>query len=257
LLTTRFRCITLDLPLGAHLEPLPEEADQSLPALAALIADAIDALELEDVTLVGNDTGGALCQLVAVERPERLGSLVLTSCDAFDNFPPKVMKPLMPVLRQPRALSLLFAPLRIAALRRRMMTAMGATKRPVETAAVDSYALPVLNSAAIRRDAAKLLAAADERYTVEAGRRLSRFERPALIAWSWEDKFFPAKYGERLAATLPRARLEWIDDSYTFSPEDQPDRLAELIASFARESVPGMAASDGDLDGSEVSTAQA
>ena len=237
-LAAEFRCLTLDLPFGAHLEPMPVQADLSPPALAGLIADAIEALELDGVTLVGNDTGGALCQLVATQRPERLGKLVLTSCDAFENFPPKVMKPLMPVLRLPGALAILFAPMRIAALRRRFITLIRATKRPVPAATMDSYAFPALRSAAIRRDTRKLLAAADKRYTLEAGALLSRFERPALIAWSREDKFFPTRYAHRLAAALPNARLEWIDDSYTFSPEDQPDRLVELIASFAREPVP-------------------
>ena len=235
LLATEFRCLTLDLPLGAHLEPMPTDADLSPLGLAALIADAIEALGLEAVTLIGNDTGGALCQIVATQRPERLGKLVLTSCDAYDNFPPKVMKPLMPVLRLPGALVTLFAPLRIAAVRRRFITLIRATKRPVEAAAVDSYVFPALDSAAIRRDTRKLLAAAEERYTLEAGALLSQFERPALIAWSWEDKFFPTRYAERLAGALPNARLEWIDDSYTFSPEDQPARVAELTASFARE----------------------
>jgi pimeloyl-ACP methyl ester carboxylesterase len=97
-LSDRFRCVTLDLPFGSHLVPMPPAADLTPPAAAALIADAIAALELDDVTLVGNDTGGAICQLVATRRPERIGGLVLTSCDAFDNFPPKVMQPLKPLL---------------------------------------------------------------------------------------------------------------------------------------------------------------
>jgi pimeloyl-ACP methyl ester carboxylesterase len=234
-LSADFRCVTLDLPFGAHVDPMPAGADLSPPALADLIADAIEEIGLDDATLVGNNTGGAFCQLVITRRSERVGRLVLTSCDAFDNFPPKVMRPMMPVLKLRGAMPVLFAPLRLAGARRRLMTLIGATKRPIEDDAVDSYAFPALGSGAIRRDLRKLLAGAHARHTLEAGDRLGGFDRPALIAWSREDKFFPTRYAERLAAALPQARLEWIDDSYTFSPEDQPARVAELIAGFVRE----------------------
>jgi pimeloyl-ACP methyl ester carboxylesterase len=233
-----FRCVALDLPLGAHLVPMPPDADLSPPALGDLIADAIEGLGLEDVTLVGNDTGGALCQLVVTRRPERIGRLVLTSCDAFDNFPPKVMQPVMPVMRLPGALAMLLAPGRVPAVRRRLTTVIRATKRPIEPEASDSYGLPALESGAVRRDARKLLQGIDKRYTLEAAERLAEFDRPALIAWSSEDKFFPRRYAEQLAELLPNAHLEWIDDSYTFSPEDQPARLADLIAGFVRRPAP-------------------
>jgi pimeloyl-ACP methyl ester carboxylesterase len=236
-----FRCVALDLPFGSHLEAMPPDADLSPPALADLIADAIEALGLEEVTLVGNDTGGALCQLVVTRRPERIGRLALTSCDAFDNFPPKAIQPAMPLMR-PGALSVMLAPARLPAIRRRLMTLMRLTKRPIEPEASDSYGLPPLQSGAVRRDASKLLRGMDKRYTLEAGERLAEFDRPSLIAWSREDQVFPRRYAERLAEVLPNARLEWIDDSYTFSPEDQPARLAELIAGFIREPAPAHAA---------------
>ena len=233
-----FRCIALDLPFGAHAAPMPPQADLSPPAAADLIADAIENLDLNDVTLVGNDTGGAFCQLVVTRRPERIGRLVLTSCDAFDNFPPKVMQPLMPVLRLPGALTAMLAPFRLEAARRRALTAMRLVKRPVEPEVSDSFVLPALKSPAVRRDAGKLMAALDKRHTLEAAKRFEDFDRPALIAFSSEDKFFPRRHAHRLAELLPQARLEWIDDSYTFSPLDQPGRLAELIREFAGRPAP-------------------
>lgn len=235
-LASGFRCIALDLPLGAHLTPMPPEADLSPPALADLIADAIELLQLSDVTLVGNDTGGALCQLLVTRRPERIGRLVLTSCDAFENFPPKAVRPMMPLMLLPGALFVLFTPLRLKPLRRRATKMMGLTKRPIDSAeTIDSCTFPALRSAAVRRDVKKAMRAMDNSYTREAAERLATFERPALIAWSSDDRFFPRKHAERLAELLPRGRLEWIEDSYTFSPEDQPDRLAELITRFASE----------------------
>ena len=237
-----FRCVTLELPIGAHLAPMPPDADLSPPAVADLIADATERLGLDDVTLVGNDTGGALCQLVITRRPESVGRLVLTSCDAFDHFPPRVMQPMMPALRLPGALSALLAPARLPAVRKRLLTLMRATKRPVEPEASDSYALPGIESAEVRRDTQKLLRAVDKRYTLEAAERFAEFDPPVLIAWSREDKFFPPKDAERLAELFPNSRLEWIEDSYTFSPEDQPGRVADLVAGFIREPAPAHAA---------------
>jgi pimeloyl-ACP methyl ester carboxylesterase len=234
-LSGELTCHVLDLPLGAHTEPLPPDHSVSPPALADLIADTIEAIGLEDVTLVGNDTGGALCQILISRRPERIGRLVLTSCDAFDNFPPKVMRPAIPVLRVPGAIPVLFGPLRFAAVRKRMMTLIRATKRPVPDDAAASYAEPGLQNGAVRRDVRKLLGEADTRYTLEAAEAFPRFEKPVLIAWSSEDSFFPREHAGRLAEAFPDSRLEWIEDARTFSPEDQPQKLAELIGSFVSE----------------------
>jgi pimeloyl-ACP methyl ester carboxylesterase len=232
-LAADFRCVTLDMPFGAHLEALPPEADLRPPAVADLVADALEHLGLDDVTLVGNDTGGAICQLVITKHPERIGRLVLTSCDAFDNFPPKLIKPMVPLLRIPGAFAAMLAPTRVEAVRNRVFRAF--VRRPIEQEAVDSYALPALRDAGVRRDVRKFLIGLDKRYTLEAAEGFRDFRKPALIAWSREDKLFPSEHAERLARALPDSRLEWIDDSLFFSPEDRPDRVADLIGSFVGE----------------------
>jgi pimeloyl-ACP methyl ester carboxylesterase len=230
-LSPDFRCVTLDLPFGSHVVPMAPDADLSPPAVADLIADAIAALELDDVTLVGNDTGGAICQLVVTRHPEHVGALALTSCDAFDNFPPKLMRPIMPLLSHAALLRLTLAPARARAVQRAIFGALA--KRPVEPEVLDSYALPAVTSAGVRRDLARFMAGLDSRHTLEAAERLPAFDKPALIAWSREDRFFPADHGQRLADLLPQGRLEWIEDSRTFSAEDQPERVAELVASLS------------------------
>lgn len=236
-LSKDFRCIAPDLPLGSHTHPLPPEADLSPPAAAKLIADFIAALDLERVTLVGNDTGGALCQLVVTRHPERIGRLVLTNCDAYDKFPPSFFRFLFWGAHIPGFVTALFQPMRIAAMRNAPIAYGWLAKRRIPAEITAGWVRPGLESRAVRRDTAKLLKGANPRYTQEAAKHFGEFDKPVLIAWGQEKDFFPAEYGERLSKDFPNARLERIEDSYTFVPEDQPERLAALISTFAREPV--------------------
>jgi pimeloyl-ACP methyl ester carboxylesterase len=226
--------VTLDMPLGSHLEPMPAGADLSAPRLALMIAEAIEALELDEVTVVGNDTGGALTQLLAVRRPERLARLVLTSCDAFDNFPPRFFRIVLAPAQIPGAVPVVFGVMRLRPMRRLPIAYGWLSNEPIEREAEDSFVLPVLTRRGIRRDVRKVLGGLDPKYTLDAAARLTAFDKPVLIAWSTEDRFFPPAHAERLAKVLPNARLEWIKDARTYSPEDRPERLAELIGSFVK-----------------------
>ncbi len=235
-----FTRVALDMPLGSHLVPMP--ARRLTPDdLASLIGEAVQALGLEDVTLVGNDTGGALCQIAASYRPAWLGRLVLTSCDAFEHFPPPMLKPLFASLSLPGGALAALAPMRMRAARRLPIAYGMLTHAPIPDAPSDSYVLPALESAEVRADLVRVSRGIDSCFTIQAAERLRAFDRPALIAWSADDKFFPRADGERLAATIPGARFELVDGARTFSPEDRPARLAELIAAFAREPVPSAA----------------
>jgi pimeloyl-ACP methyl ester carboxylesterase len=224
--------VTLDLPLGSHLESMPADANMSAPGLALMIAEAIEALGLDGVTVVGNDTGGGLTQLVAVRRPERIARLVLTSSDAFDNFPPRLFRIVFAPARIPGVIPVGFAGLRLRRLRRLPIAYGWLSKKPIDHDAEDSYVLPVLTRSEIRRDARRVLAGLDPKYTLDAAARLTSFDKPVLIAWSTEDRFFPTEHAERLTKLLPDARLEWIEGARSFSPEDRPERLAELIGAF-------------------------
>jgi pimeloyl-ACP methyl ester carboxylesterase len=230
-----FTRVALDLPLGSHLEPMPKDADLTPPALADLIADSLAALELTDVTLVGNDTGGGLSQIVATRRPERIGALVLTSCDAFENFPPRFFRIALAPARVPGMIPIAFGGLRLRPLRRLPIAYGWLTNEPIDRDAEDSYVLPVLTRGEVRRDVRKLLGGLDPSYTLDAAAKLAKWDRPALIAWSERDRFFPPEHAERLAKVIPNARLEWIEGARTFSMEDEPARLAELIGGFVRE----------------------
>jgi pimeloyl-ACP methyl ester carboxylesterase len=233
-LSKDFRCIAPDLPLGSHTRPMPPDADLSPPGVAKLIADFIAALDLERATLVGNDTGGAMCQLVVTRHPERIGRLVLTNCDAYDKFPPSFFKYLFWGARIPGFVAGLLQPMRLSAIRNAPIAFGWLSKRGIPAEITESWVRPGLNDGAVRRDTTKLLKGVGPRYTLEAAQRFKEFDKPVLIAWGTEKDFFPTEYGERLARDFPQGRLERIGDSYTFVPEDQPERLAKLIAEFAR-----------------------
>lgn len=229
-----FRCIVPDWPLGAHEVPMAPDADLSPPGLARLIVDFIDALGLDRVTLVGNDTGGALAQIVAAEYPDRVARLVLTSCDIYDRFFPPLFKPLKMAAAVPGAMWVIGQSLRPRFAQRLPVAYGWVTKRHPDQAVVDAWLAPGRASAGVRRDLRKVLRGVDARHTLAAAEKLKRFERPVLLAWAAEDRLFPLDYARRLADALPDAELVAIDDSYTFVPEDRPEPLVEAIAAFVR-----------------------
>ena len=230
-----FRVISPDWPLGSQELPMKEGTDLSPPGLAAIVAAFLEALDLRDVTLVGNDTGGAICQLVVVNHPGRVGRLVLTPCDAYDNFLPPMFRPLQFAARVPGAVWLIAQSLRPRPARQLPFAFGWLSKRPLARDVSDAFLAPVLGDRRIRREVAAVLRGISPRHTEEAARRFGEFDKPVLLAWAPEDRFFKMRYAERLAEAFPNARLELIEDSYTYVPVDQPQRTAELIAAFARE----------------------
>jgi pimeloyl-ACP methyl ester carboxylesterase len=235
-LSPDFRCITLDMPLGSHELPVPD-ADLSIPGLADMIAEAVAALGLESPTIVANDTGGGLTQIAVARHPELAGRVVLTSCDAYENFPPLFFRVLLFPTRYPAVARILFAALRVRALRSTPLAFGWLMRSKLDAAAGDSYILPILTEKGQGQDFARVIRAFDSKHLMDAIEKLRSYDQPVLIAWSRDDKFFPPADAERLAGDIPRSRLEWIEDAYTFSMEDQPERLADLIAGFVREPV--------------------
>jgi pimeloyl-ACP methyl ester carboxylesterase len=236
-LRDRFRCVVPELPLGSHEVPLLADADLSPKGLAAIVAGVLDALDLDDVTLVGNDTGGALCQLVVVEHPQRVGRLVLTDCDAFENFPPKAFRSMATAAKAPGMLRAMLEPMRIPAARRLPIAYGGLTKRPVPRDVMDGWTLRALKDGGVLRDLRKVLIGIDPAVLLDNAPKLAQFGKPVLLAWGSEDKFFPVAHAHGLAAIFPDARVEEIADAYTFVSWDQPDRLAELIGAFAAQPI--------------------
>ena len=239
LATGGFRCIAPTWPLGAHTDPMRRESALTIETIAAMVGELLEQLSLEDVVLVGNDTGGAIAQVVATTTPERLGALVLTSCDAFEHFPPPILKPFIAAAKFAPAFTAALQPLRTRLGRER---AYGALAHADIDSLVTKWLEPAFANSEVRADLRRLTASLNRQTTVHAGERLPLFTKPALIAWSQDDAFFPIEDGQRLAATLPNARLEVIERARTFSMIDQPDELAGLIARFAAGSADRRAA---------------
>ncbi|MGA2164204.1 MAG: alpha/beta fold hydrolase, partial [Solirubrobacteraceae bacterium] len=234
------RCILPTLPFGAHRRPMHADADLSMRGMAEILGEFIEALDLRELTLAISDWGGPLL-LLGDSRDERIARLVVCSCEAFDNVPPKGSARLLPYLaRIPGGLDAALLPFRFDRLRRLPMTYGPLSKRPVPRAVMDRWFGPIRSQREIRRDLRKYVrsAPAGRRELLAAMDALARFDRPALIAWAGEDRLMPAEHGRRLAELLPQSRLVEIADSYTLIPEDQPAVLTAHMRELLTASQP-------------------
>lgn len=231
-LSDRFRCLAPDWPIGAQRVAMKPNADLSPPGIAGLIDSFLAALDLADVTIVGNDSGGAMSQVLVTRHPERVGRLVLTNCDTHENFPPGIFKTMPPIAKLPGGMTILSAPFRIGALARAAFKPFAKTRIP--PGLIASWMEPGLHDPAVRHDVQKVTAGMHKRYTLDAADKLRGSKLPLLLAWAPGDRFFPISYAERLASEMPNARIAPIADAKTFVPLDQPARLAEEIATFVQ-----------------------
>lgn len=236
-LSRAFRCIAPDLPLGAHSLPMHANAHLSPGGLAQLVADFMAELDLQNVTLIGNDTGGAICQLTIAAHPERITRLVLTNCDAYENFFPPLISPFH---YGPHffgeGFTRLLARIFRARWAQRALVAVVAYHQ-MEDDVLDACFDPFVKNAGVQHDINKVLQGVSNRYTLEAARAFASFQHPVLILWGKNDLFFSSRFAIRLQQDFPSARLEFVSHSRAFVPEDQPELLAQRIMEFANEPV--------------------
>lgn len=232
-----YRCLAPDWPLGSHSVPVPE-ADLTPTGVADLIASFVRKLDLQDVTIVANDTGGAITQILMARNPDLVGRVVLTPSDCYDSFLPSFFKALTQLARIPGSMRLVTQALRIPALRALPIAFGWLAKRPLPHEVTDVYLEPSRRDPAIRQDLRRFVKAVDKSYTLQAAMSFSTFPKPVLLAWAGEDRFFPLRLADRLSKDLPNATLRTIDDCYTFVPEDQPEQLIELILAFMHAPAP-------------------
>ncbi len=221
-----------DWPLGSHSIALKSTADQSPRGIARQISAFIQALELDDITLVGNDTGGAICQFLLDTDTSRVGRVVLTNCDAFDNFPPAPFSLLFKSFRNPSTIRALLAPMRATAIRHSPAGFGLLVNQPLDPDQTRQWIVPCLSDPAIRHDVAKFARAVDPSDLNAASNRLGAFTGPALLVWGTGDRFFKLDFARRLCNSFADARLAEIDGGRTFIPHDEPARLAREILAF-------------------------
>jgi pimeloyl-ACP methyl ester carboxylesterase len=235
------RCIVPTLPLGAHRTPMRPGADLTLAGFGRIAGELLDRLDLREVTLVQNDHAAGLA--LAAERPPRVARLVITSCEAFENYPPGLPgKNIALTARVPGGIFVAMQAMRIRPLRRLPIALGWMSRQPLPAELTDRWFAPIQRSRAIRRDLASYVRSARRPVMLDLMARLPRFDKPVLVAWAADDRVMPPEHGRRLAALLPDARHVENADSRTLIPQDQPVELARLIRAFVAEPAPAGAA---------------
>ena len=228
------------LPLGAHQIPMNPAADLSPEGIAALVRDFLAALDLTAVTLVGNDTGGAICQVMLGGDTSRIGAAVLTNCDAFGTFPPRFLAPLFHALRHPALVACITPGLRSQLVRNSPLAYGLLSSTPLDGELTRDWVRP-LDSKAVRRDLAKLARGVHPRVLLDAASRFSQFTGPVRILWGDADPLFRIALGRQLSEAFPHASLTTVPGGRTFLPLDHPDQVAGEISAAVLETAPRQA----------------
>ncbi len=242
LLPRGFRYLRPVLPLGAHRRPMHPDADLTLPGQVALVADLLDALDLEDVTLVHSDWGGALF-LTAHGRDQRVARQVILPCEAFDNFPPGLPgKILALAVAIPGGLRLAARQLRIGWLRRLPFLFGQMVRRPLPDELVRGWTEPLLRQPGVRHDLLTYCRSTfDGSNLTRDTEALRGFPGHALVLWSPDNKVMPPEHGHQLAELLPCGRYAEVPGAYVLSMLDEPEAVAREMGQFLLTTVPGPA----------------
>ena len=189
------RCIAVDLLAHGDTEATPDE-DVSVTANARMLGAFLDALDISQVDLVGNDSGGGIAQILAAQQPERLRSLTLTDCDAHDNWPPEAFKPFLAMAAAGGLRGALEAMLADKSVYRSPQALGPAYEHPerLDDASIEIYLRPLIRTDQRTRDLERFLAAFDNSQTVRFESRLRTLRVPTLIVWGTDDVYFPVKW---------------------------------------------------------------
>lgn len=231
------RCIAVDLLAHGNTE-VAADRDVSVTANAHMLAQFLDALNIDQVDLVGNDSGGGICQIFAALYPKRVRSLVLTDCDAHDNWPPEAFKPFVAMVAGGGLPGTLNAMLTDKSIYRSPQALGLAYERPeaVSDDTIETYLRPHTRSLQRIRDLERFVGAFDCRHTVEIEKPLRLVRAPTLIAWGTDDIFFDLKWSHWLEAAIPgtKRRVE-IKSGRIFFPEERSGEFNKALRTFWME----------------------
>jgi pimeloyl-ACP methyl ester carboxylesterase len=224
------RCYLPNWPTGSHPIPMKPDADLSPRGIARIIGGFLAAFDLRNVTLVGSDTGGALCQYAIDTDHSRIGRLVLTNCDAFDVFPPRQFAGLIRIGSHAALIKPMLAAL-IPTSIRHSDAGYGLTfTKPPDPQLTRGWIQPGLTDKAIRRDAAKLMRSMNPGDLLDVSTRFGAFTKPVHLVWGDADRCFPLEMAERLAGAFPNSTLTPVPGGRTFISMDFPDQVADAIS---------------------------
>jgi pimeloyl-ACP methyl ester carboxylesterase len=232
-LEDRFRCITVDLPLGAHPWPLSPGADRSATSLARLLPDCLELLDVDDATVAANDTAGGLLLLsLASGHPAlgRIGRLVLTNCENYDQFPADRLKKATALSRALPGLASALLRLQARSPRLRRRLAFGVAARGLDDERMESFFGPMRRDRRVAADLVAATAGLRPQLLIDAAEAIPRFTRPVLVIWGDACGFFPMAQARRLASEFPDATLIPVPGSRTWVPVDDPAAVAGAIA---------------------------
>jgi pimeloyl-ACP methyl ester carboxylesterase len=239
-LSENHRCIAPTWPFGAQRRPVGADIDLGVVAAGRRIIGLLEQLDLRDVTLVANDSGGGIV-LSALGIPglnwSRVSRLVFTNCDSFEHFPPKSFAPLVKLCRFSTdagalALRALASPPGLAFFKRAV------TKHGIAKDRDSAIFGGFLCSADVRREAVRFSAALNPRHTKAAESAIGKWSKPVLVVWGTQDKLFPVSHAERLVEAFPDASLRLVEGSSTYVMLDRPAETAAAIAAFVDGSKP-------------------
>ena len=228
------RCIALDLLAHGRTE-IAADHDVSVTANARMLGELLDALEIDQVDVVGNDSGGGICQIFAALFPGRVRSITLTNCDTHDNWPPEAFKPFVEMVAGGRLSGTLSAMLRDKNIYRSPQALGPAYEKPeaVTDATIDTYLQPHVRTHQRTRDLERFVEAFDNKQTVSIEPQLRALRIPALIVWGDDDVYFDVKWSKWLEKTLPGpTRRVVLNGARIFFPEERSQQFNEELRAF-------------------------
>jgi pimeloyl-ACP methyl ester carboxylesterase len=228
------RCIAVDLLAHGDTEIAPAQ-DVSVTANAKMLVQFLDALGIDAVDLVGNDSGGGIAQIFAAENPSRVRTLTLTDCDAHDNWPPDAFKPFLEMAAAGGLRDTLEAMLANKNVYRSAQALGPAYEHPEEVTdeTIETYLRPLVRSQQRTRDFQRFLAEFDCRHTLAAEAGLRKLRAPTLIVWGTDDIYFDVQWSHWLADTIPgtRRRIE-LKGARIFFPEERAGEFNQELRSL-------------------------
>src|SRR6266566_854059 len=217
------RCIAVDLLAHGDTE-IAADQDVSVSANAKMLKEFLDALNIDQVDLVGNDSGGGIAQIFAALNPERVRSLTLTDCDTHDNWPPEAFKPFLAMAAAGGLRGTLEAMLSDKSVYRSPQALGPAYEHPEQLSddSIERYLRPFVKNPQRTHDLERFLAAFDNKHTLAIEPQLKTLKAPTLIVWGTDDVYFPVKWSHWLAQNIPgvRRRVE-LKDARIFFPEER------------------------------------